>query len=507
MTREVERTDDGRYVVVDGRRWRTADPALPDDVRARLLHHLGVARSGRADRGPGGGRGGRRGRPGAGAAGQDRAGGAGPRLVGAGRRRAAGALGGGAARAGGLTRRAGRADRDWTAMQTFLPVADFEDGARLLDSPRLGKQRVETLQILRALELPDYGWATHPAVRMWRGRTPALVAYGLAMVRVWRERGFADTTAHQIAEFAPEVAGVAQAELAAAGALPSWVGDEALHRSHRSNLLAKDPAFYRPRFAERFGARARRPALRLAGAGRRPAAAGTRGRAGLGGAAAGARRAGRLPDGRAWSGWAPSRGSTSTPPGSSPAELRALAKELSGRRPSKDLRQLSAFLDEMQPGDPVALPIEHGAGPAARRDRRGLPVPGARAAAAPPPGPVGPGRAAVGRPAAGHAAGPARAVLRRPRPGGARLAARRAASRSAAAPGRGRPACRPARVSSTCQSCCVRPCWIGSATTSIRPSVMARRKSVLLLTPTANWPCSSTAVLAPMLAADSTTEQ
>ena len=46
MTREAARTEDGRYVVVDGRRWRTADPALPDDVRVRLLHHLGVARSG-----------------------------------------------------------------------------------------------------------------------------------------------------------------------------------------------------------------------------------------------------------------------------------------------------------------------------------------------------------------------------------------------------------------------------------------------------------------------------
>jgi hypothetical protein len=46
MTREVERTDDERYLVVDGRRWRMADPALPDDVRVRLLHHLGVARSG-----------------------------------------------------------------------------------------------------------------------------------------------------------------------------------------------------------------------------------------------------------------------------------------------------------------------------------------------------------------------------------------------------------------------------------------------------------------------------
>jgi hypothetical protein len=45
VTREVERTDDGRFLVVDGRRWRAADPHLPDDVRSRLLHHLGVARS------------------------------------------------------------------------------------------------------------------------------------------------------------------------------------------------------------------------------------------------------------------------------------------------------------------------------------------------------------------------------------------------------------------------------------------------------------------------------
>ena len=52
MTREVEHTADGRWIVVDGRRWRTADPSLPDDVRARLLHHLGVGRSGvRAARG------------------------------------------------------------------------------------------------------------------------------------------------------------------------------------------------------------------------------------------------------------------------------------------------------------------------------------------------------------------------------------------------------------------------------------------------------------------------
>ncbi|BBG00501.1 MULTISPECIES: hypothetical protein [Pseudonocardia] len=42
---EPERTPDGRYVVVRGRRWRAADPMLPDDVRAELQQHLGTARA------------------------------------------------------------------------------------------------------------------------------------------------------------------------------------------------------------------------------------------------------------------------------------------------------------------------------------------------------------------------------------------------------------------------------------------------------------------------------
>lgn len=41
----MERTADGRFIVVDGRRWRAADPELPEDVRTSLLHHLGVARN------------------------------------------------------------------------------------------------------------------------------------------------------------------------------------------------------------------------------------------------------------------------------------------------------------------------------------------------------------------------------------------------------------------------------------------------------------------------------
>jgi hypothetical protein len=33
---EPDRTPDGRYVVIDGRRWRATDPAIPDDRQAEL---------------------------------------------------------------------------------------------------------------------------------------------------------------------------------------------------------------------------------------------------------------------------------------------------------------------------------------------------------------------------------------------------------------------------------------------------------------------------------------
>jgi hypothetical protein len=242
-------------------------------------------------------------------------------------------------------------------MQTFLPVADFTETARLLDNPRLGKQRVECLQVLRALELPDYGWVNHPVVTMWRGHTAGLVVYSLAMVRVWRERGFADSTERLIAEFAPDAASMTQAEAAAAGLLPSWVGDEELHLSHRSNLIAKDPAFYRPRFPGdpddlpyKWPPSDDVPPP--------PAPSGVpvwvvrpRAHNELGAALA-----------TGVVGLGTQSGIDVDATGLSAAELRALSKELSGRRPAKDLRQLSSFLDEVEPGDLVGLPVEHGAG-------------------------------------------------------------------------------------------------------------------------------------------------
>ena len=40
----TDRTPDGRYVVIDGRRWRATDPLLPDDVAAALRSELMSAR-------------------------------------------------------------------------------------------------------------------------------------------------------------------------------------------------------------------------------------------------------------------------------------------------------------------------------------------------------------------------------------------------------------------------------------------------------------------------------
>lgn len=42
--RRAEPTDDGHHVVIDGRKWRATDPALPEETAAELRKHLMAAR-------------------------------------------------------------------------------------------------------------------------------------------------------------------------------------------------------------------------------------------------------------------------------------------------------------------------------------------------------------------------------------------------------------------------------------------------------------------------------
>jgi len=119
-------------------------------------------------------------------------------------------------------------------MQTFLPYNTFVSSARCLDNKRLGKQRIECLQILNSLSGVSKGWRNHPAVKMWDECTGALAEYGLVCCYEWSRRGFKDTTFDRIVVFSEndEVT------------YPWWYGEPMFHASHRSNLLRKDAVHY-----------------------------------------------------------------------------------------------------------------------------------------------------------------------------------------------------------------------------------------------------------------------
>lgn len=133
-------------------------------------------------------------------------------------------------------------------MQTFVPFPDFERSAAVLDDRRLGKQRVEVLQIVRALTWPTYAWKSHPAVLMWKGYEPALGTYAHAVCAEWTKRGFNDTCDLKILDDLRDAGFDRIPPTQHEADLPPWWGDDAVHRSHRSSLLRKDPDHYRSRF-------------------------------------------------------------------------------------------------------------------------------------------------------------------------------------------------------------------------------------------------------------------
>lgn len=122
-------------------------------------------------------------------------------------------------------------------MQTFVPYNDFYKSAECLDRQRLGKQRVETLQILNSLAGKSKGWTNHPATKMWRNHELSLMEYGLAVCEVWVSRGYKDTCADKMLQLKSEFS-------AHSRFLPAWWGSDLVHSSHQSKLLQKHPDWY-----------------------------------------------------------------------------------------------------------------------------------------------------------------------------------------------------------------------------------------------------------------------
>jgi hypothetical protein len=130
-------------------------------------------------------------------------------------------------------------------LQTFLPYADYHKSAHCLDRQRLGKQRVECLQILKALLLGT-GWVNHPATLMWKNHEHALAEYALVVCGEWMNRSYQDTCTLKIVQLMIDNIDKDFVHVLEHGNIkyPAWLGDERLHKSHRTALLCKDYVHY-----------------------------------------------------------------------------------------------------------------------------------------------------------------------------------------------------------------------------------------------------------------------
>lgn len=130
-------------------------------------------------------------------------------------------------------------------MITFLPLPDFAETASVLDTKRLGKQRVEAVMILETLAGLDDRFAHAPVVGMWRKCEFLLAQYALTMCREWERRNNTDNMETRIIDV---MHGAMVKDLWTPernNGRPWWLGVNGFHLSHRSNLVRKDPKHYR----------------------------------------------------------------------------------------------------------------------------------------------------------------------------------------------------------------------------------------------------------------------
>ncbi len=127
-------------------------------------------------------------------------------------------------------------------MQTFVPYADFQRSAEVLDNKRLNKQLLEGRQIYSIISSgrTTGGWVNHPAVKMWRNRDNALFLYLEAMKDECDARGISTTKNWNAILEMHEW----NWDRGSGVTMPMWWGDERVHESHRNNLYVKSPEMY-----------------------------------------------------------------------------------------------------------------------------------------------------------------------------------------------------------------------------------------------------------------------
>jgi hypothetical protein len=131
-------------------------------------------------------------------------------------------------------------------MQTFITDHDMAISASNLDDKRLGKQRVEALQIFECLVVKETRWKNHPVVKMWKGYEGYLLnVYLYNILSEWEiGRGFNNEKCK--AKFIL-YQNLITRRIRTEYTIPLWITDKFIE-THRSNLIRKNPEHYKPLF-------------------------------------------------------------------------------------------------------------------------------------------------------------------------------------------------------------------------------------------------------------------
>ena len=135
-------------------------------------------------------------------------------------------------------------------MQTFLPFADFAASAEVLDTQRLGKQREEAATLLETLVTGKGLWLHSGCAEMWKGAEISLWKYTVAICNQWMlRRDRADDTLDRVQDLMMGALRYGKIDVSQGHTQPWWLGKESFHLAHRSALIQKMPAYYRPKFS------------------------------------------------------------------------------------------------------------------------------------------------------------------------------------------------------------------------------------------------------------------
>ena len=141
----------------------------------------------------------------------------------------------------------------------FIIVPDLQRTAELLDRSRLGKQRLEALQIINCLTEYDStgtitrGWKNHPATKSWIGFTNHLKVYFNVITREWIKRGYLNTmplyeideTPYHIVQCGFNGTSIIfDPNQFNSYSFPFWVSFYPFYMSNQASLCRKDPKHY-----------------------------------------------------------------------------------------------------------------------------------------------------------------------------------------------------------------------------------------------------------------------